>query len=60
VTAVEREGDFWVTEILKRTAHGEELSKDVLQEPARIYEQQPYEVDDLKFLLSPAIKLYEN
>lgn len=49
-----------MTEILKRTAHGDEISKYVMREPARISEQQPYEVDDLKFLLSPAIKLYEN
>ena len=58
--AVRRERDFYMTEILKRTARGDEISKYVMQEPARIHEQQPYEVDDLKFLLSPAIKLYEN
>ena len=60
MTAVKRERDFCMTEILKWTAHGDEISKYVMQEPARIYQQQPYEVDDLKFLLSPAIKLYEN
>lgn len=47
-------------EILQWTAPRDEISKYVMQEPARIYEQQPYEVDELKFLLSPAIKLDEN
>lgn len=60
VAAVRRERDFGMTEILKWTARGDEISKYVMQEPARIYEQQPYEVDDLKFLLPPVIKLYEN
>lgn len=60
VTAVRRERDCWMVGILEWTAHGDEISQYVLQEPARIYEQQPHAVDDLKFLLSPAIKLYEN
>lgn len=45
---------------LEWTAHGDEISQYVMQEPARIHEQQPHVVGDLKFLLSPAIKLYEN
>lgn len=45
---------------LEWTAHGDEISQYVMQEPAGIHEQQPHAVDDLKFLLSPAIKLYEN
>lgn len=60
VTAVRRERDCRMVGILEWTAHGDEISQYVLQEPARIYEQQPHAVDDLKFLLSPAIKLYEN
>lgn len=54
-TAVKGERGFCTME-----AHRDATSKYVIQEPARNGEQQPYEVDDLKFLLSPAMKLYEN
>lgn len=60
MTAVKGERDLCMMEIEKWTSHRDEISKYVMQEPVRICEQQPYEVDDLKFLLSPAIKLYEN
>mgnify|MGYP001858587476 CR=1 FL=1 len=59
-TAVKGERGFCTMEVQKCTVHRDAISKYVIQEPARTGEQQPYEVDDLKFLLSPAIKLYEN